>query len=175
MNRWLNNPQPIDAVYIPGCATLQIFAQEYYYQQSGLAAAAIRPEYLEVARSFYEGSIDFETFAAQTPPKLPDFLRPEFARSGYVGSSPYWRVLDTSQGYRVRSTTPLRVYYGGKDEVTPADIAFLPEQTQKIVGGAEVKTVYAGDDADHRGVFLFGVIDQKAWFDELVRTVPGQK
>lgn len=172
MNRWLNNPQPIDAVYIPGCAVLQILAQEHYYQKSGLAALAIRPEYLEIARAFYDGKIDFETFAAQTPAKLPDFLRTDFARSGYVGASPYWQVLNTSPGYRMRSTTPLRVYYGGKDEVTPADIAFLPEQTQKIVGGAPVKTVYAGDEADHRGVFLFGVLDQKAWFDELLRTAP---
>ncbi len=31
-NRWLNNYQPVDAVYLPGVMTLQLLAQEYYLQ-----------------------------------------------------------------------------------------------------------------------------------------------
>ena len=60
---------------------------------------------------------------------------------------------------------PLRTYYGGSDEVTPAVIGQLPEATQKLLGGEPAKAIYAGDHADHRAVFIFGVIDQKAWFD----------
>src|SRR4051794_3942146 len=45
MNRWLSNPQPVDAVYLPGVVAIQLQAQEHYHRQAGLAAAAIRPEY----------------------------------------------------------------------------------------------------------------------------------
>lgn len=168
-NRWMNNPQPVDAVYLPGCTALQLFAQQYYLQQPGLAASAIRPQYLSAAAAFYAGTMDWEAFAAATPSKLADFIRPEFAASGWTGQTPYWRVLQDNQAYRWKSVTPLRIYYGGRDEVTPAYIGKLPAATQALVGGAAATAVDAGADADHRGVFVFGVIDAKAWFDGLVR------
>ena len=43
MIRWLNNYQPIDAVYLPGVVTLQLQAQEFYRQQVGLTESAILP------------------------------------------------------------------------------------------------------------------------------------
>jgi len=136
---------------------------------TGLAASAIRPQYLSAAAAFYAGTMDWEAFAAATPSKLADFIRPEFAASGWTGQTPYWRVLQDNQAYRWKSVTPLRIYYGGRDEVTPAYIGKLPAATQALVGGAAATAVDAGADADHRGVFVFGVIDAKAWFDGLVR------
>jgi hypothetical protein len=35
------------------------------------------------------------------------------------------------------------------------------------LGGAAVTTVDAGAKADHRAIYVFGAIDQKAWFDRL--------
>ena len=168
MNRWAGNPQPVDAVYLPGVIAIQLQAQEYYHREQGLAAAAIRPEYLQLSRDLYAGRIDFETFFKKTPPKVADFLKPEFIQSGATGLTPYWQVLQEKQAYRWKSDVPLRVYWGGKDEVTPKAIAFLPEAVQGLLGGAPVKTIDAGAQADHRGIYLFGAIDQKEWFDAII-------
>lgn len=168
MNRWNANPQPVDAVYLPGVIAIQLQAQEYYHREQGLAAAAIRPDYLQAARDLYTGRIDFETFFKKTPPKVADFLKPEFIQSGATGLTPYWQVLQNKQAYRWKSDVPLRVYWGGKDEVTPKAIAFLPETVQGLLGGAAVKTIDAGAQADHRGIYIFGAIDQKEWFDGIV-------
>ena len=168
MNRWNANPQPVDAVYLPGVIAIQLQAQEYYHREQGLAAAAIRPDYLQAARDLYTGRIDFETFFKKTPPKVADFLKPEFIQSGATGLTPYWQVLQDKQAYRWKSDVPLRVYWGGKDEVTPKAIAFLPETVQGLLGGAAVKTIDAGAQADHRGIYIFGAIDQKEWFDGIV-------
>ena len=168
MNRWNANPQSVDAVYLPGVIAIQLQAQEYYHREQGLAAAAIRPDYLQAARDLYTGRIDFETFFKKTPPKVADFLKPEFIQSGATGLTPYWQVLQNKQAYRWKSDVPLRVYWGGKDEVTPKAIAFLPETVQGLLGGAAVKTIDAGAQADHRGIYIFGAIDQKEWFDGIV-------
>lgn len=168
MNRWMNNHQAQDAVYLPGVVTLQLFAQEYYHAQVGLAASAIRVEYLQFARDLYDGKIDWETFFKNTPSKLHEFIRPSFAKSGFLGEGPYWQVLERNQAYRWRSEAPLRSYYGGKDEVTPIAIAKRPQEIQELLGGAKTESLNAGDEADHRAVFVYGVSDQKKWFDSFL-------
>ena len=70
VNRWLNNPQPIDAVFLPGVLALQLQADAFYHQVPGIDALAIRPEYLAVSRDLYAGRIDFESFYAKTPHRL---------------------------------------------------------------------------------------------------------
>ncbi|MCX6279952.1 MAG: hypothetical protein NT004_17950 [Bacteroidetes bacterium] len=168
-DRWFNNYQPIDAVYLPGCITLQIQAQEYYHQQVGLTASAIRPEYLQASIDFYNSKIDWATFRKLTKDKLQDYLKPEFLASGNTCESPYWQVLDKSQAYRWRSHTPLYNYYGGSDEVVPVFIARLPETFQKVLGGGPTTAVYAGDKADHRATFIYSVIHAKNWFDQFLK------
>ena len=64
--------------------------------------------------------------------------------------------------------TPLRTWYGGSDEVTPIVVAKLPEQAQALLGGADTKAIDAGPKADHRGVFMQSVLDQKGWFDSFL-------
>jgi pimeloyl-ACP methyl ester carboxylesterase len=169
MNRWLNNYQPVDAVYLPAVVALQLQAQEFYHQQTGLTESAILPEYLELARAFYSNQMDWETFCSKTPPKLQDFIKRAFRASGYLGKTPYWRVLEQDQAYRWRSVTPLRTYYDGKDEVTPIYIGKLPVETQAVMGGAPAQAIDAGAMADHRAVFLYGVIDHNDWFDTFLK------
>lgn len=169
MNRWLNNYQPIDAVYLPAVVALQLQSQEYYHQQPGLTAEAIRPEYLDAARAFYNNNMNWETFSAKTPSKLQDFINPAFRASVALGGSPYWQVLEEDQAYRWTRAMPLHTYYGAKDEVTPHFIAMLPADTQALLGGAPTQAIDAGDSADHRGVFVFGVIEQKNWFDTFLK------
>ena len=165
MNRWLNNYQPVDAVYLPACVALQVLAQEYYLRQNGLAESAIRPEYLQASRNLYSNNINWTTFRKLTRDKLQDFMKPEFMASGDIGDSPYWQTLEQSQAYRWRSHTPLKNYYGGLDEVVPTYIATLPEAFHKVLGCGPTKAVYAGDKADHRATFIYAVLHQKPWFD----------
>jgi hypothetical protein len=40
--------------------------------------------------------------------------------------------------------------------------------TQELLGGAVTEAFDAGADADHRGVFVKAVLDQKPWFDGLL-------
>jgi pimeloyl-ACP methyl ester carboxylesterase len=169
MIRWLNNYQPIDAVYLPGVVTLQLQAQEFYRQQVGLTESAILPEFLEPARELYSNRMDFDTFLTKTRAKLQDFIKPAFRASAYLGQTPYWRMLEQDQAYRWTSVTPLRTYHGGKDEVTPAYVGKLPTETQAVLGGAPAQGIDAGATADHRAVFVYGVIDQKDWFDTFLK------
>ena len=168
-DRWFNNYQPIDAVYLPGCITLQIQAQEYYHQQVGLAASAIRPEYLQASIDFYNSKIDWTTFRKLTKDKLQDYLKPAFLASGNSCESPYWQVLDKSQAYRWRSHTPMYNYYGGSDEVVPVIIARLPETFHKVLGCGPTSAVYAGEIADHRATFIYSVLHGKNWFDQFLK------
>jgi len=167
MNRWVNHPQSVDAVYLPGVVAIQLQSQEHYLQQLGLTESAIRTEYLAASRALYRNEMSWEEFFKRTPAKLSDFLRPEFRQSGWIGATPYWQTLERNQAYRWITRTPLRVYTGGHDEVTPRYVGGLPEKTQQLLGGAPVTTLDAGDQADHRGVYVFGLIDQKRWFDSL--------
>ena len=168
INRWLNNPQPIDAVYLPGVLTLQMEAYAHYHGVPGFDEFAIQPNYVAAARDLYAGKIDFETFYARTPHTLMDYTRPEFRAAIQAGLGPYWNLLDAEQVYRWRQVTPLRTWYGGADEVTPIMIGKLPEQTQALLGGADTKALNAGAKADHRAVFVRAVLDQKEWFDSFL-------
>lgn len=168
VTRWMNNPQPIDAAYLPGVLAIQLQAHENYHGLPGLAETAIRPEYLAASRDLFAGRSDFTTFFNATKPTLAEFLKPEFRASADTAESAYWRRLDDNEAYRRRSKTPLRAYQGGKDEVTPIGIARLPEMTQSMLGGVPVKTVDVGPDADHRAVFIGAVLDQKPWFDGML-------
>ena len=169
VNRWLNNPQPGDAVFLPGVVALQLQAYANYHQRPDMPAVAIRAEYLKPSQEVYAGRIDFHTFYAQTKPELADFTTPAFRAQVASGRGEYWEGLDASQVYRWRQVTRLRTWYGGADEVTPEWIGKLPAATQALVGGAETKAFDAGAKADHRGVFVRAVLDQKEWFDQLLK------
>ena len=168
VNRWANNWQQIDAVYIPPLVSIMVNAFEQYYALPGLANSAIKPEYQEPTRQLYFNEIPYEDALKQLPAKLPDMLNDDFRAAIARGESRFSRLLQESHAYRWRSVTPARVYYGGIDEVTPVFIGTMPVGYQKAIGGAEVTAVDAGAQADHRGTFLYSIADQKKWFDQLL-------
>lgn len=167
-NRWANNWQPIDAVYITPLQSNMLNAFEYYYSWPGLADWAIKPQYRESARQLFRNEITIEEATPLLPPRFPDLLQDEFKAALAVGDDRFSRILQESHAYRWRSVTPARVYHGDIDEVTPIFIGTLPVGYQTVVGGAEVTAGDAGPKGDHRGVFLFGMKDQKEWFDGLL-------
>jgi pimeloyl-ACP methyl ester carboxylesterase len=169
MNRWINNFQPVDAVYLTGCAALQINAHEFYYNQPGLSTGAFKPEYLQAARDLHANKIGWSEYSKIVPFKVKDMLNDEFVKSSIGGETPYWQTLQRTHGYRWRSITPLRCYHGGRDEVTPVYIAELPAGFQTLIGGGPTQSLSAGQSADHRGVFIYSVQDQKGWFESFLK------
>jgi hypothetical protein len=169
MNRWMNNYQPGDAVYLPACASNFILALEYYNQMSGLGAAAIRPEYLQAARDLYNWKIDWTTFKKRTPDKAKDFFNPEFMATGNIGNSPFWQLLEKNQAYRWRCKTPLINYFGESDEVVPVYIAKLPEGFHKLFGSGSTVAESAGAKADHRATYIYSVIHAVPWYDSFLK------
>lgn len=167
VSRWINNPQPIDTPWLTGCAAIQICAQDAYLQP-GLVDLAYKPEYVEVVRAMHANRIGWSEFSKRVPRLVRDMLRPEFVETGWQGDTDYWRRLQDANGYRWRSRTPMRCYFGEVDEVVPVYIAKLPEGFQTTVGGAATEAISAGPKADHRGTFLFAVAHEKAWFDALL-------
>ena len=165
MNRWVNNVQPGDAVYLPSCVAIHLQAQEAYCGQMGLTAFAIRPEYLQASRDLYNGKIDWTTFRKLTPARCDEYLRPEFRESGNLADFPYWQTLELSQAYRWRSHTPVINFYGMADEVVPVSIARLAEEFHKTMGCGPTQSRCAGERADHRATFVYAVVEEKPWFD----------
>ena len=169
MDRWLNNYQPIDAVYLPACLSNYIFAIEYYNHMDGLAAEAIRPEYYETAKKFYEWKIDWTTFRKRTGDTVQNFFRPEFMATGNIGNTGFWKYLEYCQAYRWRCHTPLSMYYGESDEVVALYIATLTEAYHKMLGSNTTFAVSAGPKADHRATYVTSVIKLKPWFDGFLK------
>ncbi len=169
MNRWLNNRLPLDTDWLVGVAAIQINSYERYYALSGLSAAAIRPQYLEAARGLYENRIGWNEASKIFPNSIGEFLQPDFSRAASFMANRFFKQLAENQVYQWRYRTPSRYYYGKIDEVVPPYVATLPVAYQELVGGATAEAVYAGEIADHRGTFIFGMLDQKKWFDKLLQ------
>jgi pimeloyl-ACP methyl ester carboxylesterase len=168
INHWLHQPGDHDAAFLPDLLALQLNAYAEYYGIPGLPESAIKPEYLRDARDLYLNKIIWEEGEKKLPTRLADFLRKDFSATSSLGGTRYWEILRANEVYLWRSKTPLRSYYGGADEVTPASIATLPVTFQKIMGGAGSTGVDAGADANHQGVFLYSIADEKKWFDQLL-------
>lgn len=163
--RWINNPSPLDATYLVELPVLFLNSYAFYYGLPGLNAVAIRPQYAKAAKAFYENTLDWATALKTFPAKVADLLDPAFAAQSSMGLGLFYAHLQDNQAYRWRSRTPSRYYYGKIDEVITPYVGTLPVDYAKTIGGAPAEAVYAGDNADHRGTFLFGVRDQKEFFD----------
>jgi dienelactone hydrolase len=168
VNRWANNWQPIDASYITPLLAIMLHAFEWYYDMPGFTTTAIKPEYQQIASDLFTNAQPYDDIIADFPARLPDMLQEEFMAAIARGEDRFSHMLQESHGYRWRAVTPQRVYSGGSDEVTPAFLGQLPVGYQEVVGGAPATAVDAGEKADHRGIFLYSINDQKAWFDSLI-------
>ena len=168
INRWLHNPQPVDAPYLNGEIAILVYAYEEYYKVPGLAASVLRPEYLQVSKDFYQNKITYEELYNKVPSKLSEYLRADYINNNSTGEDRFSLLLQQNQSYRWRSITPLQTYYGEIDEAVCEYIATLMVGYQKIMGGAEVTAIDAGSKADHHGTFAFAIPKQKVWFDSFL-------
>jgi pimeloyl-ACP methyl ester carboxylesterase len=169
VNRWIHAPQAIDAPYLPGFMAILLNAYEQYYEIPGLAASAIKTEYQKSSRDFYLNKLNWQQVESTMIRPLNDFLKPQFITDSSLGSNRFFELIQEHSAYLWRSSTPLHTYYGNIDELIPEAIATLPVTYQKTMGGAKVTAIAAGDEANHRGTFLYAVADQKKWFDTFLK------
>ena len=165
VSRWINRRTALDADWLVGSAALLVNSYERYYGLLGLSSAAIKPQYWQTARDFYENRIGWSEASKVLPKSISELFQQDFAAASSLMANRFYRQLHENQAYQWRYTTPSRYYYGKADEVITPYIATLPIAYQETVGGAAATVVFAGDQADHRGTFIFGVLDQKTWFD----------
>lgn len=165
----LTNHRPFDAVYRGAGISNMLFALERYNGLAGLTDRAIRPEYLEAARAFYEFRIDFPTFLAMTKVDVREVLRPEFVEEMTLGKGAFNSLLNDSDAYRWRSRTPFRVYYGGQDEAVPELLPWLAVEYQKYLGKTDAEAFSAGATADHRATYIRALLDGAPWIDAEVK------
>lgn len=164
--RLINYPQPTDAPWIVAAGSNLVMALDTY-TLPGIAKEAIKPQYLELAKRFYRFEIGFTEFFSKTPKRAQEFFNAEFASAGNYGTSDFWRLLDRNEVYRWRVKTPLRVYYGEADEAVPPEIARLPIETAKILGGV-TQGFSAGKQADHRATYIYALSVVFPWYEQIV-------
>ena len=165
LTRWINNPTALDATWLAGSVILFTHSYAHYYDMPGLPQTVIKPEYEAACRDFYENKIGWEQLQPQIPAKIADLLQKDAVAQSTPGMDAFFRRLRENQAFMWRSVTPCRYYYGKVDEVMPPYVATLAVGYTEAVDGAKAEAVYAGDAADHRGAFLYGVKDQKEFFD----------
>ncbi len=168
INRWINRRTSLDADWLVGTAVLLVNSYERFYGLPGLSGAAIKPQYWQTARDFYENRIGWSEASKVLPKSIKELFQDDFAAASSLMANRFYQLLHENQAYQWRYTTPSRYYYGKVDEVITPSIGTLPVGYQDTVGGAAATAVFAGDQADHRGTFIFGVLDQKVWFDSLI-------
>lgn len=167
-DRWMNNPQPGDAIYLTACVSNLLYAAETYWNLPGLTEEAIRPEYREVTKQFFDFEISYPELAAKTPKTAKELLRPEFLAAGRFAQHPFWKALNANEAYQWRCVTPLRIYYGDADEVIPQSIAAQTGVNQQLLGG-KTEAIMTGPQADHRGNYVLALLKIKPWFDEFLK------
>lgn len=167
--RGLTNPRPFDAVFRSAALSNMLFALESYRQVPGMASQAIRPEYYPTAKAFYDFKIDFNEYMTRVPVDPREMIRQDFIAQMTMGSGQFVQMLDESASYRWLSKTPLRSYYGGRDEAVPDFIARLAVDYQNTLGKKNAEALSTGADADHRATYVHALIDALPWVNGLVK------
>jgi hypothetical protein len=169
VTRGITNPSPMDAISSSASLSNLLMSFEYYYGISGLTEDIIRPEYLGMAKDFYNFKIDFMEYYKKSSGSAQDLVKPEFIERLKEGNSQFSKILNESEAYRWVSKTPLRAYSGMKDEAVPAYLARLAVDYQTLLGKKNGEAISAGENADHRATYVYTLIDLKAWFDGFVK------
>ena len=167
VNRWIHVSSKLDVDWLVGAAALLINSYEHYYKLPGLSSEAVKPEYLQTARDLYFNRITWTEAEKKLPARVIDLFQEEFVKSFSLGTSRFALQMLENCSYRWRFKTPVFYYYGAQDEVVTPYMVRLPVEYQKTLGGAPATAVFAGENANHRGTFVFGLADQKKRFDEL--------
>lgn len=172
LNAVFYHPSDRDAPWINSVIALTIFSCENYFGPQGLAKATIDPKYYLAFKSIYDRTF-YDWSNLTLPSTFLGYLRGEFADPAYFANSDYGKCLAANETFRQEFKTPLRMYYGTKDEVIRERIGLLANDYQE----AMVSTPNAPSSnkiepievtgADHRMTFIFGAADARTWLDNI--------
>ncbi len=157
-------PRAIDAPWLGTMFVMTAFSFEHYYGVPGLAHSVINDQYYDMARRAYLR----EPFdVAKFPTDLHKLIRKEYFNPTFLAESTYGRLLARTQAYRWVIRTPVRNYYGEKDEAISIGVARMAMDYQRAMGAGNDKVVaISTGDTTHRGTYAKAVPDWKRWFDE---------
>lgn len=157
-------PRSIDAGWMSTMFILTSFAFEHYYGQPGMARSVINDEYYDLARRAYLR----EPFdPADVPMDLRKIVRKEYFDPAFFQESAYGRLMAQTHSYRWVIRTPVRNYYGEKDEAISIGVGRLAMDFQRAMGAGnpEVVAISTGDTS-HRGTYARAAPQWKDWFDQ---------
>ena len=169
LTRGVTNPRSNDAIFTPAAFGNMLFSIEHYYNLPGFAKSIIRPQYYDLAKDFYNFKIGFMEHLQKTTSKSVDYVNPEFIEQMKLGTSKLSKILNESEAYRWVSKTPLRAYYGMNDEAVPDYLAHLAIDYQALLGKTNGQSFNAGEKADHRNTYVYGLIDILPWFKTFIK------
>ncbi len=170
----INEPNPFVAPYFPAVIGNLLCSFEAYVGINGLAEQMIRPEYLEITRKLYNFEISFDEYYQKVLidenknwRTISDVFTQQFIDESKSASSPFWKAIDATNGYRWQMNTPYRCFYSYRDEAVVAEAAKIIVDYQKKLGNTTIEGFDAGPEADHGCVYLEAIINAKPWFDSM--------
>jgi Alpha/beta hydrolase family len=164
----------LDAIWLNSMLALTVFAYENYYNQPGLARSVIAPAHYTDLESIYKRSYGapanlLAIFQKLGNRPLLEYFKEEYKDPAFFANSGYAHLLRRSEAYQQLNKTPLKMYYGSRDEVIKEPIATLASTYQKVlVGNTEndqkmtIQTQRI-PGADHRATFVTAAPDALAW------------
>jgi dienelactone hydrolase len=179
INGLMYHPRPgLDAAWLNTIVALSVFAFENYHGETGLAEEVLAPGTLDGLRAVYERSYDgpealaaiLQGFGARP---LLGYFREEYRDPAYFAKSRYGRLLREAETYRQMLRTPVRVFYGTRDEAIKEMVGQLAASYQAVLIGnaAELAknpvTAEAVPGADHRRTFISAAPLARTWMDGL--------
>lgn len=169
LNAAFYHPSSRDAPWINSVIALTIFSCENYFGPSGLAKATIDPKYYLPFKSIYDRT-PYNWSNVQLPTKLVGYLRSEFADPAYFANSAYGKCLAANETYRQEFKTPMRMYYGTRDEVIREKVGLLAHDYQEAMVSTPDVTPSSNKivpievtGADHRWTFIWSAVDAMNW------------
>jgi len=174
LKRPILDPTPFVAPYFPAVIGNLLFSFEAYLGLQGLPEQMIKPEFLETSRKLYNFEISFNDYLLKVLidengnwRTIADVFTQRFIDEAKTASSPFWKSIDETNGYRWQMRTPYRCFYSFRDEAVVADAAKIIVDYQKNLGNMAIEGFDAGPNADHGSVYLQAIINAKPWFDGL--------
>lgn len=173
------HPRPgLDAVWLNTIVALSVFSFEHYHGERGLAREVLAPDVHDALKAIYDRTHGgpeglaalFGRFAGRP---LLDYFQPAYRDPAHFAASRYGRLLAQAETYRQAFRTPVRMYYGTRDEAVTEMVGRLAARYQEVLIGNEAAlgesrvTAVAVPGADHRRTFMSAAQLAKAWLDGL--------
>ncbi len=175
LSAWMDQKARIDAVRHVTPLALTVFSFQHYYAVPGLARSVIRSRYYTLLKRIYDR--DYRSRQARdriyaaiggSKTGLLQFLRRRYASPAVLADSTFGRLLARAETYREVFLSPVRMFYGTRDEVVPVALAKLAADYQEAMGSHMIRMIRVRG-GNHRGTFLTAVSQSLAWFSALRR------